>query len=199
MPDSPDPLKTLIQDLRKIPGLGEKSATRMAYHLLKAPREDVLSLSEALRRMKDEMRECQLCCDVSFTTLCEICGNSRRDRSFVCVVADSSHIRPLERSAVFSGVYHVLQGTLSPMDDIGPEKLRVEQLLRRLEGGEVKEIVLAINPTLEGEATMLYVADRLKGKRVKVSKLPVGLSIGADIEFTDHETLGKALRDRVHL
>ncbi len=199
MQDSEDPLKDLISRLRRIPGFGEKSATRMAYYFLKAPQEDVFGLSESLRNLKQQMKECEMCCDVTFRSPCEICANPRRDHGVVCVVSDSSHIRPLERSAVFQGVFHVLHGTLSPMEDIGPERLRVAQLIRRVESGGVREIVLAINPTLEGDATMLYLADVLKKKGVKISKLPVGLSIGADIEYTDHETLGKALRDRVHL
>ncbi|MBI2890582.1 MAG: recombination protein RecR [Nitrospirae bacterium] len=194
-----DPLRLLVELLQKVPGMGEKSATRMAYHFMKAPAQEVLGLAEALRRLKAEMRECEECCDVSFRSPCETCANPKRDPAVICVVADSSHIKPLERSGAYAGVYHVLHGTLSPMENVGPEQLRIAPLLRRIEGRPVCEVILAINPTMEGETTMLYLMDLLKDRGLRVTKLPVGLALGSDIEYTDHETLGKALRDRVQV
>lgn len=188
------PLAELIGELERLPGVGPKSAQRLAYHLLRAPREEVLRLASAMQRAKDELRLCEQCQNISETTRCEICADAKRDRSLICVVAEPRDIVALERLNEFHGLYHVLHGLLSPMDGLGPEQLRIRELLDRLEG--VEEVILATNPTIEGDATSLYLTKLIKPLGPKVTRLAHGMPVGGELDYADSATLLSALEFR---
>lgn len=192
----PAPLARLIGELVKLPGIGEKTAMRLAFHLLRTERRDVDALAAALSALRDEMRICSVCCALTANDPCDICSDLRRGGDVVCVVEESADLLAIERSGGFRGRYHVLQGTLAPLDGIGPEDLRIAELLRRLGEGSVREVILATNPTTEGEATALYVARLIKPLGVSVTRIAHGLPMGGDVEYADTATLGKALEGR---
>ena len=192
----PLPLARLVQELVKLPGIGEKTATRLAFHLIRAERRDVDGLAAALASLRDEIRTCAICCGLAAQDPCEICSDLRRTAEVVCVIEESADLVAIERSGGFSGRYHVLQGTLSPLDGVGPNDLRITELLRRLGDGVIREVIIATNPTTEGEATALYLAKLLKPFGVRVSRIAHGLPMGGDVEYADTATLGKALEGR---
>lgn len=192
----PAPLARLIQELVKLPGVGEKTATRLAFHLLRTDRRDVEALAAALSSVRDEMRTCSVCCALTAQDPCELCGDSQRLPEILCVVEETADLLAVERSGGFRGRYHVLQGSLAPLDGVGPDDLRITELLRRLGEGAVREVVLATNPTAEGEATALYLARLIKPLGVRVTRIAHGLPMGADVEYADTATLGKALEGR---
>jgi len=192
----PPPLSRLIQELVKLPGIGEKTATRLAFHLLRTDRHDVELLAEALTKMREETRMCSVCLGLTADDPCALCSDPRRDASSICVVERPADLIALERSGQFSGRYHVLHGCLAPLDGVGPEELRVAELLRRLEDGSVREVVIATNPTVEGEATALYLSRLIKPLGLRVTRIAHGLPMGADVEYADSATLGKALEGR---
>jgi recombination protein RecR len=192
----PKPLDRLIQELVRLPGIGEKTAMRLAFHMLRAERREVEALAAAMLAMRDEMTTCSLCCALSASDPCEICGDSQRSGEIVCVVEDTADQLAVERSGSFRGRYHVLQGALAPLDGVGPEDLRVRELLARLTDGAVKEVLVATNPTAEGEATALYLARLIKPLGVRVTRIAHGLPMGADMEYVDTATLGRALEGR---
>jgi recombination protein RecR len=196
MPTLPLPLARLVQELVKLPGIGEKTATRLAFHLIRADRRDVDSLAAALGTLRDEIRTCSVCCALAAQDPCEICSDPRRTNEVVCVIEESADLVAIERSGGFSGRYHVLQGTLSPLDGVGPNDLRITELLGRLRNGAIGEVIVATNPTTEGEATALYLAKLLKPLGVRVSRIAHGLPMGGDVEYADTATLGKALEGR---
>lgn len=189
-------IQKLLDELERLPGVGPKSAQRIAYWILNADKATALRLSDAIAEVKDTVRFCSRCFNYAEDELCEICGSTKRDQGTVCVVSEPRDIPPIERTGVFSGVYHVLGGALSPMEGIGPGDLHIAELMRRLGSEEVREVVLATNPNVEGETTASYLARLVKPLGVKVTRLASGLPVGGDLEFADEVTLGRALEAR---
>ena len=193
----PRPLARLIQELTRLPGIGEKTATRLAFHLTRADRAHVDALAAALASLRDEIRTCSRCCALTASDPCELCRDPERSDEVLCVVEEAADMAAFERSGGFRGRYHVLQGSLSPLDGVGPEQLRITELLRRLpDDGAVREVIVATNPTTEGEATALYLARLIKPLGIKVTRIAHGLPMGGDVEYADLATLGKALEGR---
>lgn len=189
------PLAELIAELEKLPGVGPKSAQRLAYHLIRVTDHEAFRLADAIRLAKQSLRFCEVCQNISEGTRCEICLDPRRDPSQICVVAEPRDIAAMERVNEFKGLYHVLHGLMSPMDGIGPEQLRVKDLLTRMEG-DVREVIVATNPTIEGDATALYLAKLVKPLGVKVTRLAHGMPIGGELDYADSATLLSALEYR---
>ncbi len=185
----------LIVQLARLPGVGRRTAQRLAFHLLKASEADALALADAIREVKERIGFCTECGNLAEEPLCPICADARRDRSLICVVEDPSDLVALERTHEYRGLYHVLGGALSPIDGVDPEHLRIAELVARVEPGGVTEVLLATNPTMTGEATAAYLADRLRG-RTRVTRLASGLPVGGDLEYADEVTLGRALAGR---
>jgi recombination protein RecR len=185
----------LVAQLTRLPGIGTRTAQRLAFHLLSAGREEALALSTAIEEVKERVRFCRECGNLTEEETCAICRDPRRDRTVVCVVEQPVDVVSLERTHEYRGLYHVLGGALSPLDGVEPSDLRIAELLRRVEAGDVAEVVLATNPTMTGEATAAYLADRLRG-RVRVTRLASGLPVGGDLEYADEVTLGRALSGR---
>jgi recombination protein RecR len=192
------PVQRLITELGKLPGIGQRTAQRLAFHLLRADAEDANALADAIREVKERVGACEVCFNLAEGPLCRICADERRDRSLICVVEEPGDVIPIERTHEYRGRYHVLGGALSPIDGIDPEDLRIAELYRRTDGGEVTEVVLATNPTTTGEATALHIAAGLRDRApdVQVTRLASGLPVGADLEYADEVTLGKALAGR---
>jgi recombination protein RecR len=188
------PISRLIAELSRLPGIGQRTAQRLAFHILRAEDEEALALSDSIREVKEKVRLCEVCFNLAEGPRCRICEDTRREASLICVVEEPADVIPIERTGEFRGLYHVLGGALSPIDGIDPEDLKIAELLERV-NGEVKEIVLATNPTTTGEATALHIAEELRD-RVTVTKLASGLPVGADLEHADEVTLGKALAGR---
>jgi recombination protein RecR len=199
MPDFAEPLSRLIQEFKRLPGIGQKSAQRLAFHVLRGPREDAERLVQAVLDVKDKLGLCQLCNNISQGDLCPFCLDPHRDHSVVCVVEESNNILAVETTRQFQGLYHVLHGAISPLRGIGPDQLRIRNLLERLEGGEVREIILATNPNVEGEATAAYLARLLKPLGMKVTRIAMGIPVGSDLEFADEVTMAKSLENRREL
>ena len=186
----------LVDELSRLPSIGRKTALRLALHLLKQPREDVVALADALISVKDNVRYCSICSNITESDPCSICCNPKRNRSIICVVEEPNDVLAVERTNEFHGLYHVLGGALSPLDNIGPEDLKVKELLVRLED-PVEEIILALNPNVEGEATTMYLVKLLRPLGINISRIARGLPIGSDLEFADEATLARALEGRV--
>lgn len=185
----------LVAQLTRLPGIGTRTAHRLAFHLLRVPKDEALALASALEEVKERVRFCRECGNLTEEEVCDICSDARRDRAIVCVVEQPVDLISLERTAEYRGLYHVLGGALSPLDGIEPEHLRIDELLQRVERNGVEEVVLATNPNMTGEATAAYLADRLRD-RVKVTRLASGLPVGSDLEYADEVTLGRALAGR---
>lgn len=192
----PPSVKTVIRLLSSLPGLGEKSATRIVMHLLKQPEKEVLSIAEALIRMKKSVTLCKECFHLADEELCSICQDPNRTQAQICVVETTTDVIALEQSGTYRGRYHVLGGVLNPLDNVGPEELNIEPLLKRIERGGVEEIILATNPTPQGEATARYLYDLLKNRGIKITRIGVGLPAGGDIKYADPLTLQQALEGR---
>jgi len=190
------PLARLYEQLRRLPGVGSKTAMRLAYHVLDMSQEDVSLLAKALLEAKQAIHYCSRCFNLCDSELCEICQDEGRDQSVICVVEQPQDLMAMEKTQGFKGVYHVLHGVLSPLDGIGPEQLKIKELLYRLQGGKVQEIIVATNSDVEGEATAAYLAQLIKPLGIKVSRLAHGLPIGGDLEYADEITLYKALENR---
>ena len=189
-------LQKLIDELGKLPGVGPKSAQRIAFHLVKIPEQDALSLADAIQQAKQKVRFCETCFNMSDEAICEICSDSQRDSSLVCVVEEPRDIVALERTREYKGLYHVLQGAINPIDGIGPEQLKIRELLERLKGNTVVEVILCTNPNIEGEATAMYLAKLIEPLGIQVSRIASGLPVGGDLEYADELTLGRALEGR---
>jgi recombination protein RecR len=196
MPDFAAPLQRLIDEFRKLPGIGQKSAQRLAFHVLRRPREEAAKLAQALLEVKDSLGICAECNNISDAELCPYCRDPHRDRSQICVVEEPHNILPIETTRTFEGLYHVLNGAISPLRGIGPEQLKIKGLLDRIAHGEVKEIILATNPTVEGEATAVYLSRLLKPLGLKVTRIAMGIPVGSDLEFSDEVTISKSLENR---
>lgn len=198
--NAPDPITRLINAFRKLPGIGERTATRLTFHILHQPEQTAEELARALMEVKEKVGLCDRCCNLTDSTRCQICGDERRDESVVCVVERTQDLRAIERTGDFRGRYHVLHGLLSPLDGVGPEDIHVRELLQRLQGTEekaqVEEVILATSPSVDGEATALYLQRLLQPLGVKVSRIASGVPIGGDLEYTDRVTLSRALAQR---
>jgi recombination protein RecR len=191
----PGPINRLIAELSKLPGIGQRSAQRLAFHVLRAEDEDARALADAIREVKEQVTLCEVCFNLAEGPRCRICSDEGRDRSVICVVEEPADTIPIERTHEYRGLYHVLGGALSPIDGVDPEDLKIEQLVARVGEGEVSEVVLATNPTTTGEATALHIAERLRGE-ARITRLASGLPVGADLEHADEVTLGRALAGR---
>lgn len=192
----PSPLAALIEALRKLPGIGPKTAQRLALYLLHAPKEEAEGLAQAILNAREKIFFCSVCGNLTDVDPCELCRDEKRDRSLLCVVEWPRDIIAFERTGEFNGLYHVLHGVLSPMDGIGPDDLKIAELLKRVSKGEIKEVILATNPNVEGEATALYLAQLLKPIVPKVTRIAHGLPVGGDLEFADTATLSRSLLGR---
>jgi recombination protein RecR len=189
-------VQELIDELGRLPGIGPKSAQRIAFHLLKAEKVDALRLARAITEAKDRVSFCERCFNIAEGSVCDLCADDRRDSTVLCVVEEPRDIVAVEKTQEFNGRYHVLQGAISPIEGIGPEQLRVRELLARLEAESVAEVILCTNPNLEGEATAMYLSRLLKDLQVKVTRIASGLPVGGDLEYADELTLGRALEGR---
>ena len=195
------PVNRLITELNRLPGVGQRTAQRLAFHILRLSKEDALALADAIREVKETVGECEICFNLAVGPICKVCEDPRRDPALICVVEEPSDIIPIERTHEFSGRYHVLGGSLSPIDGVDPEDLHIAELFKRIDGGEIREVVVATNSTTTGEATALYLADTLRERApdVAVTRLATGLPVGGDLEYADEVTLGRALRGRMRL
>ncbi len=190
------PLQALVDQLQRLPGIGAKGAQRLAFHLLRQPRDDVEALVGAIRDVKERITYCSVCHNITDADPCYYCTHDGRDRSIICVVEDPHNVAAVERTKEFNGAYHVLMGALSPLQGVGPDELRIKSLLDRVGRGEVAEVILATNPNVEGEATAIYLAKLLKPLGVRVTRIAMGLPVGSDIEYADDVTIHKAMEGR---
>ncbi|MCE2540992.1 MAG: recombination mediator RecR [Acidobacteria bacterium] len=190
------PLQALVDQLQRLPGIGAKGAQRLAFHLLRQPRDDVEALVGAIRDVKERITYCSVCHNITDADPCYYCTHDGRDRSVICVVEDPHNVAAVERTKEFNGAYHVLMGALSPLQGVGPDELRIKSLLDRVGRGEVAEVILATNPNVEGEATAIYLAKLLKPLGVRVTRIAMGLPVGSDIEYADDVTIHKAMEGR---
>ncbi len=189
-------LEKLINNLTKLPGIGPRSAERIAFYLLRVDAKDAFELADAIKELKTSLRYCSKCFNLTDTDPCSICSNPKRDHSVVCVVEQPRDLAMIESTDIYNGVYHVLLGHISPMENVSPEQLTIESLIDRVKTGEIKEVILATNPTMEGDGTALYIADRLKEFPVKVTRLARGLAVGSQLEYTSKATLADAISER---
>ena len=192
----PDPLAKLIEQLQRLPGIGAKSAQRLAFHILKTPREDVDRLSDAMREVKERVTYCSNCSNITDVDPCFFCTHSGRDRRIICVVEEPENVNGVEKTRQFNGLYHVLMGALSPLHGVGPDDLKVKELLSRVADGSVEEVILATNPNVEGEATAIYLAKLLKPLGIKVTRIAMGVPVGSDLEYADDVTMQRAMEGR---
>jgi recombination protein RecR len=193
-----DPIRRLVQELSRLPGIGEKTATRLAFHLVRGNRQHVLDLAQALVDVTDKIRLCSVCMNMTEQDPCGLCSDSQRDSETICVVATPSDLVAIDRGGHFRGRYHVLHGLLSPLEGIGPDDIRVAELIRRL-GDTVREVIIATSPSVDGEATAMYVARAIKPLGVKVSRIATGLPVGGELEYSDQATIARALAGRALL
>ncbi|MHB1688800.1 MAG: recombination mediator RecR [Ignavibacteriaceae bacterium] len=194
-----EPLLTAIEELSKLPSIGKKTAQRLALHILKSDIESVNGLVSAIQDLKTKLHFCSRCFNLATEDLCEICKSPKRDQSLICVVEEASDVIAIEKTHEFNGAYHVLGGVLSPLSGIGPDTLKIKELLRRFEEEEIKEVILALNPDTEGETTTLYLAKLIKPLGIKITRIARGLPIGGDLEFADEATIGRAVLGRISL
>jgi len=194
-----EPLARLIEELKKLPGVGSKSAQRFAFHILRSSDDDAAALAEAVRGLKASLRLCSICNNVTDVDPCAYCSSPTRNQRLVCVVEEPTNIEAVERTRSYQGIYHVLHGTLSPLHGVGPDQLRTGTLVARVEHGEVDEVILATSPTLEGEATANWLAGALRGFQVRISRIATGVPAGSDIEYADEVTMARAIEGRREL
>lgn len=193
------PLQNLIDEFRKLPGIGDKTAQRLAYHVLNLPEEKVARFSDAIMDAKRKITYCKICQNFSDRDECSVCSNSARDKGLICVVENPRDVIQMEKTNEFKGTYHVLHGAISPMDNIGPEDIRIKELMTRITSGEVREVIMATNPNLEGETTAMYISKLLKPFGVKVTRIAHGVPVGGELEYADEITLARALQWRIEL
>lgn len=193
------PIQRLINEFSKLPGIGKKTAEKLAFHIIETEKEDAKKLAEAIIETKQKIKFCENCFNLSEEDKCPICKDNKKDHSIICVVEKPKDIQVIERTNEFNGVYHVLHGHISPMDDIGPDDIKLNELIQRVRDNEINEIIIATNPTVEGEATSMYIAKLLKFSDVKVTRLAHGIPIGGNLEYTDEMTLNKAFAGRIEI
>ena len=186
----------LIEHFEKLPGIGKKSAQKLAYHILKMPKENAESFAKSILEARSNIKSCKICCAFTDKEICNICCNKSRDISTICVIEDSRDIEIIERTNEFNGVYHILHGVISPLNGIGPDDIKINELINRVQSSDIKEIIMATNPTVEGEATSLYISKILKNFNIKITRLAYGIPLGATIEYADEATLSRALLGR---
>jgi recombination protein RecR len=194
-----EPMARLIEELRKLPGVGSKSAQRLAFYILRSSEEDAAALADAIHDVKAKLRLCSVCNNITDVDPCVFCSNTTRNQRMVCVVEEPTNIAAVEKTRHYNGVYHVLHGSLSPLHGIGPEQLRIASLVRRVEAGEVDELIFATNPTVEGEATAIYISGLVKRQGLRITRIATGIPAGADIEYADEVSLLKAMEGRREL
>jgi recombination protein RecR len=195
----PPPLTRLVEQLQKLPGIGAKSAQRLAFHLLKNPREDAERLCDAIRDVKEQVTYCSICNNITDADPCAFCAGGTRDERVICVVEEAQNVSVIEKTREFRGLYHVLMGVLSPLHGVGPDDLKIKGLLDRVGSGTVQEVILATSPTVEGEATALYLARLLKPLGIKVTRIAMGIPVGSDLEYADEVTMTRAMEGRREL
>jgi recombination protein RecR len=199
MPDFAPSITRLIDELKHLPGIGQKTAQRLAFHLLRADREQAFALSDAIRYAKEKIRECSICNNITDQDPCIFCASHSRSKRTICVVEEATNIQAVEKTRGFDGLYHVLCGALSPLQGIGPDQLKIKSLIERLKGGGVEEIVVATSPTAEGEATAVYLSKLIKPLGVRVTRIAMGIPVGSDLEYADEVTMSKAMEGRREL
>jgi recombination protein RecR len=199
MPDFAPSIAKLIDELKHLPGIGQKTAQRLAFHLLRADREEALALADAIRDAKEKIRPCSVCNNITDTDPCFFCTSPTRNKKTICVVEEAPNIAAVEKTREFNGMYHVLGGALSPLQGRGPEQLKIKSLIERLKGGAVEEIIVATNPTAEGEATAVYLSKLIKPLGVRVTRIAMGIPVGSDLEYADEVTMLKAMEGRREL
>lgn len=193
------PIRKLISELGRLPGVGEKTATRLALHILNASRDDAMRLAESIRDVKEKIRLCSVCFNLTDEETCSVCRDSSRDRELLCVVEEPDSLMAIEESGSYRGLYHVLHGAISPIDGIGPEQIRLRDLVGRVEQGTIREVVIATNPSVQGEATALLLAKLLKGKGISLTRIAMGIPVGGDLKYTDRMTMARAMEFRRNL
>lgn len=193
------PLQNLIEEFNKLPGIGYKTAQRLAFHVLNLPAEKSERFAQAILSAKKNIRYCSVCQNLSASEVCNICSNSGRDHSIICVMESPRDVMQMERTNEFKGVYHVLHGAISPMDNVSPDDIKIKELVARVSGGDIKEVIMATNPNLEGETTAMYISKLIKPFGVKVTRIAHGVPVGGELEFADEVTLGKALNWRIEI
>lgn len=196
MADFAPSITRLIDELKRLPGIGQKTAQRLAFYLLRVDRGQALALSDAIREAKEKIRECSICNNITDSDPCIFCASATRTRTMICVVEDATNIQAVEKTRGFNGLYHVLGGALSPLQGIGPDQLKIRSLIERLKGGTVEEIIVATNPTAEGEATSVYLSKLIKPLGVRVTRIAMGIPVGTDLEYADEVTMSKAMEGR---
>ena len=196
MPDFAPSISRLIDELKRLPGIGQKSAQRLAFYLLRVDRGQALALSDAIREAKEKIRECSICNNITDAEACLFCTSTTRNRAQICVVEEATNIQAVEKTRQFNGLYHVLGGSLSPLQGVGPDQLKIKSLIERLKGGAVEEITIATNPTAEGEATAVYLSKLIKPLGVRVTRIAMGIPVGSDLEYADEVTMLKAMEGR---
>jgi recombination protein RecR len=196
MPDFAPSITKLIDELKHLPGIGQKTAQRLAFFLLRTDRDRALALADAIREAKEKIRECSVCNNITDVDPCIFCASATRDKKIICVVEDAPNIASIEKTREYSGTYHVLGGALSPLQGRGPEQLKIKSLIERLKGGTVEEIIIATNPTAEGEATAVYLSKLIKPLGVRVTRIAMGIPVGSDLEYADEVTMVKAMEGR---
>jgi recombination protein RecR len=196
MPDFAPSVTRLIDELKRLPGIGQKTAQRLAFYLLRADREQALGLSDAIREAKESVRECSICNNITDTDPCLFCSSTTRNKATICVVEEATNIHAVEKTRQFNGLYHVLDGTLSPLEGVGPDQLKIKSLIERLKGGAVEEIIIATNPTAEGEATAVYLSKLIKPLGPRVTRIAMGIPVGSELEYADEVTMTKAMEGR---
>jgi recombination protein RecR len=199
MPNFAEPMTRLIDELKKLPGVGSKSAQRLAFHILRSSEEDAEALAAAVHDVKAKLRLCSVCNNITDVDPCVYCSSPTRNQRLVCVVEEPTNINAIEKTRHFNGSYHVLHGSISPLHGVGPEQLRLSNLMRRVDAGEVDEVILATNPTVEGEATAVYISQQIRRPSVKVTRIATGIPVGSDIEYADEVTMLKAMEGRREL
>ena len=196
MPRRVAPLEELIEQFERLPGIGRKSAQKLAFYVLEMPDEQAKKFAESIMLAHEKIHRCKVCCDLTDSEICSVCADLKRDRSVICVVEGSKDVMAIERTHEYNGLYHVLHGSISPMNGIGPDEITVKELISRLSDPEIKEIIMATNPTVEGEATAMYISRLIKPMSITVSRLAYGVPVGADLEYADEVTLSRAIEGR---
>jgi len=191
-----EPIARLINELSRLPGIGGKTAQRLAFHIINMPKDRVLDLTKAIIKAREEVRYCSVCCNLADKDPCALCNSQNRDQSVICVVKDPRDVIAMEKMQDYKGVYHVLHGTISPMEGIGPDDIRIKELIQRVSKGHVREVIMATNPDVEGEATAVYISRLLKPMGIRVTRIAHGIPVGGDLEYADEVTLAKALEGR---